>query len=177
MIIFRLGIVGTLVVVAVGCNLPPKRLNAPPQGSTHHPSELQEPFAYMVDNAMLEDLALSDIHFVPHTAQLNGAGVRRLERYAKLLTVYGGSIRYSTSLTDDQRVEERMANIRTYLATTGIPEGRIKVAQGMPGGKGMSAKEAIASKSVNIATDEKAAGKGGAKGPMGVLSGIFGGGK
>jgi hypothetical protein len=174
MFAFRIGVAGSLLL-AVGCNLPPERLNAPPQGSTDYPCKTQEPFAYMVDNAMLEDLSLADIHFVPHTAYLNGLGVRRLERYAKLLTVYGGSIRYSTSLTDSPMVERRMGNIRAYLATTGIPEGRVKVAQGIPGGKGMSAKEAVASKAVNVPTDAKAAGRSG--GVMGALSGIFGGGK
>jgi hypothetical protein len=168
-----------LISVAAGCSMPAERLNAPPQGITDYPTDLQDAFVFMVDNAMLEDLSMADIHFVPHQAELNGLGARRLERYAKLLAVYGGSIRYATSLTDKPMVEKRMTSVRKYLATTGISEDRIKISQDLPGGLGISAREAIAAKAVNMpaAAPQRSGGKRGKSGLMTALGGLFGGGQ
>lgn len=168
----------TFIAASVGCSEAPERLNAPPQGITENPSPLQDSFTYMVDNAMLEDLSLADIHFVPHSTELNGLGARRLERYAKLLTVYGGAIRYSTDLTDKTMVERRMESIRRYLATTSIAPERVNVIQGMPGGRGMDAREAMAGKeeSISGAPDAKAK-SGGKDSLMSSLGGLLGGGK
>jgi hypothetical protein len=167
-----------LLVVGVGCSQPFERLNAPPQGFSENPCETQDQYIYMVDNAMLEDLSLADIHFVPHTAELNGLGARRLERYAKLLSVYGGTLRYTGTAGDEKLTEDRMASIRTYLATTGIGQQRIKVVQGMPGGNGMSANEAIAAKANTIGAAAGGEARGGrGKGPMAALTGLLGGGR
>ncbi len=166
-------VLGALIVAAAGCNEPTERLNAPPQGAAKYPSKMQDAFVYMVDNAMLEDLSLADVHFVPHTVELNGLGAKRLERYAKLLTVYGGAIRYATDMTDEPIVERRLASIRSYLATTGIETDRIKVVKEMPGGVGMPAEEAIAAKAANIGGG---AAKDGKKGGMTALGSLLGGG-
>lgn len=175
--VFSLATIG-IVVTTIGCGRPPNRLNAPPQGASDYPSDIQDAFVYMVDNAMLEDLSMADIHFVPHSDELNGLGARRLERYAKLLKVYGGGIRYATNSSDKAMVEKRIASIETYLATTGITEKRIQVARDLPGGEGMTAREAILAKSVNMpAGDQGGSGKGGPQSPLAGLGAIFGGGK
>ncbi len=157
-------IVGSVALIfwTVGCNEPSPRLNAPPQGTAEYTSTLQDSFVYMVDNAMLEDLSMTDIHFVPHTSELNGTGARRLDRYAKLLTVYGGSIRYASYSSDERLVEQRMASVRDYLATTGIDRDRIKVSKDLPGGVGMTAREAIVARNATSASEK--GGKGGKKG-------------
>ncbi len=171
----------TLMAAAVGCGGPAERLNAPPQGSTNYPSPVQDSFVYMVDNAMLEDLSMADIHFIPHSTELNGLGARRLERYAKLLTVYGGSIRYSTNSSDKELVDGRMVSLRDYLGTTQIAADRIKVVHGMPGGQGVTAREAITVKAETIPGSPQAqtggAGSGapaGGAAPAGGLSSMFG---
>lgn len=167
-----------LAMIAAGCGNPAsERLNAPPQGTTDNPSVLQAPFVYMVDNAMLEDLSLASIHFVPHSAELNGLGARRLERYAKLLAVYGGGIRYTSGQGQEKLTEPRLASIRSYLATTSIASDRIKVTEDIPGGVGISAKEAIAAKAANLPAGGAGQASGGGGGPLSALSGLFGGGK
>lgn len=178
----RLIVPAAVIVALAGCEKPPMRLNAPPQGNSENPSTLQESFVYMVDNAMLEDLSMADVHFVPHLAELNGNGARRLERYAKLLTVYGGTIRYTSTRGGEALTAQRLESIGKYLATTGIAPDRVKVTEGLPGGVGMSAREAIAAKAVNIAPEggERAGAygsMGGRGGPLSALSGLFGGGK
>ncbi len=165
----------TAILAFGGCNQPTERLNAPPQGAASYPHEMQAAFVHMVDNAMLEDLSLADIHFVPHQAELNGLGARRLERYAKLLKVYGGAIRYSSKLEDPQLVAQRMDSIRAYLNTTEIRDERISVTRDMPGGEGMNAREAVAAKAATITPAGGTQSGGG--GPMSALGSLFGGGK
>ncbi len=136
--------VGLLTYAAVAaCNQAPSRLNAPPQGSTEYPHELQDSYVHMLDNAMLADMAIADVHFVPHTSELNSLGGRRLERYAKLLKVYGGKLWYDTALQDRELVNARIDHVKDFLVLAGVERGRIDVVVGMPGGQGISAEEAI----------------------------------
>ncbi len=97
----------------------------------------------MADNALLHDMSLADMHFVPHTAELNGTGVARLDRLSPLLDVYGGTVRYDTELTDDALVQKRLVHVREYIAMSGCNMDRVQVKTMMSGGRGMTAEEAI----------------------------------
>jgi len=130
-------------VTLTACYPPPSRLNAPPQGTSQYPHELQKSYVHMLDNAMLADMAMADIHFVPHTSELNSLGERRLKRYAKLLEVYGGTLRYDTALRDRKLIDARIKHIREFLALEGIEPGRVAVVRDMPAGTGITAEEAI----------------------------------
>ena len=102
--------------------------------------------SYMVDNAMQHDMSLADIHFVPHTAELSGTGIVRLDRMAVLLDTYGGMVRYDTVLTDEALVLKRLEHVRDYLATTGCDVDRVKFQAAITGGRGMPADDAIEAK-------------------------------
>jgi hypothetical protein len=130
----------------IGCGQPTKRLNAPPQGQSDKACEIQPFFAYMVDSAMLSDLSVADIHFVPHTTELNSLGTTRLSRIAKLLGTYGGTVRYATHYDEDEEefVNERLDHLRGFLATTGIDMSRVEVKVAMAGADHALAAEAIA---------------------------------
>ncbi len=101
---------------------------------------------YMVDNAILHDMSIADIHFVPHTDELSGTGVARLDRLAVLLDSYGGTVRYDTGLHDDDLIEQRIEHVREYLAMTGCDTDRFTVAAQLSGGRGMPATDAIEDK-------------------------------
>ncbi|MCZ6766327.1 MAG: hypothetical protein O7D32_05290 [bacterium] len=127
-----------------GCQEQSQRLNAPPQGATDNPAALQEQLTYMNDNALLSDMSFGDAHFVPHTAELNGLGVRRLNRYAALLQQYGGMLRYDTPMSDeDELVVARMAHAVEYLQLAGLDSSRFEIELADPGGLGMRSEEAI----------------------------------
>lgn len=98
---------------------------------------------YMADNAMLHDMTIADLHFIPHTNELNGTGAARLDRLAVLLDVYGGVVRYETYSTDDEFVEQRLAHVRDYLATTGCDMSRVDVEAMISGGRGLPAEQAV----------------------------------
>lgn len=131
-----------------GCPQPTERLNSPPQGYSEHPSPMREYYTYHNDQGMLNDMSLADIHFVPHSPDLSGTGVARLERYCELLATSGGTIHYDSGGTDQELVKARLASAKSFVsqAMPGVKD--IQIVQGMPGGRGMNAKEASEARKV-----------------------------
>lgn len=130
-------------LVLAGCNQPEKRLNAPPHGQPHETTDMQGTFVYMSDNALLADMNVSDMHFMPHRARLSGSGERHLARLAMLMHEYGGTLRFSTSLTDKQLIQDRIATVRDFLNAAGVDTTTQWMTEDMVGGEGMDATEAI----------------------------------
>lgn len=131
-------------LVCGACQQPFPRLNAPPHGPpTDNPSPLQDTFAYMIDESLLEDMTVSDAHFVPHRPMLNALGKDRLTRLAALLDTYGGTLRFDTRLTDDKLIDQRVAAIRDHLTKSGVDTTQETVRRDLPGGRGMDAAQAI----------------------------------
>jgi hypothetical protein len=135
-------------LVAIGlvcgaCQEPAPRLNAPPHGTQEKAPELQAEYTHMLENALLEDMVVSDIHFVPHRAILNSLGEERLARLASLMELYGGTIHLSTYVTDPKLVEARVEQVRNYLCAAGIDTTAETVVPGLAQGRGMDAPQAI----------------------------------
>ena len=126
-----------------GCSEQGERLNAPPQGASDRPTELQKHFIHMTDNAMLSDASIADIHFEPHSAYLSGLGVKRLARMAELMDVCGGTIYYETGITDNDLIQARLDAAREFLLSCGLDEERVLVEAGYSRGQGMHAVDAI----------------------------------
>jgi len=138
------GLVVVLGMSAIaGCSKPHERLNAPPQGHTEYRNQLQEPYVYMADNAMLADMSMSPAHFVPHQTELNSLGARRLKRYAEILKIYGGTLRYDGTEESKKLTQDRIAQIRHFLLAEGLDASRVEVQADLAGGDGMNASEAI----------------------------------
>jgi len=135
--------IGVCLLMGMGCAEKAGRLNAPPQGSTEQPSDLQDNYIAMTDNALLADMSVSTVHFVPHTSELNGSGVRRLKRYASIMKVYGGTLNYDGAERDESLVTCRIQRVKDYLIAEGLEAGCFDVQRGMAGGSGMPASEAI----------------------------------
>lgn len=104
----------------------------------------QEHWDDMVDNAILHDMTVADLHFVPHTAEISGTGAARLDRMATLLDAYGGTIRYETYEPDEALVKKRLEHVKEYLATTGCEMKGVEVKAMLSGGRTISATSAIA---------------------------------
>jgi hypothetical protein len=120
-----------LVVVSVGCQQPSQRLNSPPQGDTVNRSPMQEPYQAMVDNSLLADMSIADIHFAGATTRLSGTGEYRLSRLVEVCKAYGGEIRYDTQLLDEQLVQQRLQRVQDYLAAAGCDMDKCSARLGM----------------------------------------------
>jgi hypothetical protein len=132
-----------LGAACTACNSPAPRLNAPPHGTADSTSEMQSTIVAMTDNALLADMSISDIHFMPHRAILNGLGRERLSRLASLMEAYGGEIRFSTDSDDERLIRDRTEVVVAFLGEAGIATSADTVHRDMPGGTGMSAAEVI----------------------------------
>jgi hypothetical protein len=132
----------TGIALTAGCEGPSKRLNAPPQGHTCYPHELQHQYTPMVDNALLSDMSMSAVHFVPHQSELNGTGVRRLQRYAEIMQTYGGTLHYDGVEDAKDLADARIQRISDFLVDAGLDQSKFKVELGLAGGRGMNAIEA-----------------------------------
>ena len=117
--------------------------------------EPREHFTYMADNAMLHDMSIADVHFVPHTTELSGTGAARLNRMATLLDTYGGIVRYETFNTDEEMVKHRLEHVREYLALTGCDMGRVQIKAMISGGRGLTASKAMMVDAKGTAKDAK----------------------
>ena len=130
-------------LVCGACQEPAPRLNAPPHGTEGKAAELQAEYTHMVDNALLIDMVVSDIHFVPQRAMLNSLGEERLSRLASLIELYGGTIHFSSDATDSKLVAERIEQIRSYLCAAGIDTTAETIVAGAAQGPGMDAAQAV----------------------------------
>lgn len=141
----RRTIMGCAACVAVmsGCNQPESRMNAPPHGMPENVHEMQGTYTYMADNALLADMSISDMHFLPHRAQLTSQGEQRVERLAELMRAYGGTLRLSSRGLDAGLLSQRAAAVRARLAECGVDTTQEVLVQDMPGGAGMDAAQAI----------------------------------
>ncbi len=109
----------------------------------------------MVDNAMLQDMSLGDILFVPHSTELNSLGEQRLQRYADLLRPHGGTLYLEATSTDEQFNQARIQSITNFLASAGIAEDRIATEVGLRAGRGIAAVEAIQVKEQAFAPEQR----------------------
>jgi hypothetical protein len=135
-----------LVIVSAGCQQPSQRLNSPPQGDTVHRSPMQEPYQAMVDNSVLADMSIADIHFAGGTARLSGTGEYRLSRY-------------DTQVMDDKLVHQRLQRVEEYLAAAGCDMDKCSVRQGMAASAYMPAAQAVKAQQAGL-NSESSNGKG-----------------
>ena len=135
--------VAVLSLTCFACNSPQPRLNAPPHGTAEDTSEMHSMYEHMIDNALLEEMTVSDMHFLPHRSILNTLGQQRLSRLTSLMEAYGGEIRFSTSLEDEQLIDQRLDVVLEFLREAGLDTSAEILRPDLPGGSGMDATEAI----------------------------------
>jgi hypothetical protein len=130
------------VVVMVGCQQPPQRLNSPPQGDTVHRSRLSEPYQTMVDNSVLADMT-----------QLSGTGEYRLSQLAEVCKVHGGPVRYDSQITDEKLLEERVQRAEEYLAAAGCDMDKCSVRLGMAATAWTPAQQAVKAQQAGLESE------------------------
>lgn len=139
----RLFVVSALVLAGTACNN--NQASSEIQSARMDATKAQygSHFTYMTDNAILRDMSVADIHFIPHSAELSGVGEIRLGRMAHLLNTYGGTVRYETLTADEAIIKQRLAHVREYLVLSGCNMERVVITTGMAGGRGMPGDEAV----------------------------------
>ena len=137
------------VGLIAGCNKPEPTVtvNDPP-GKNEDANQVVKFMSHQRDQGMIDDMAITDIHFRGASHFLSGAGEARLERYAELLATTGGELHYDTRLTDMTLVNARLQSARDFLNQARIGSQPIQLVLGKPQGRGMDATESIAGQGV-----------------------------
>lgn len=112
----------------------------------------------MADNAILQDMSLADFHFVAHTSEISGTGAERLNRMARLLNTYGGTINYQTDLADTTLVNKRIEHVKEYLTVAGCDMDKVQVKTGLAAGHTTPARKAIEVEAKGTANPKESAG-------------------
>lgn len=142
-------------VLPVGCN--DKLFDVPESALVQKPLErdaLDGFYTPMYLNAAAQNTNVAEGHFYPRSADLNSLGTQQLGRIAKSLEQRGGTVRYETRSTDDAFVNARIGSIETYLTDIGLDMSTVDVKGMMPGGRGLSGRNAqIARAKSQVAAD------------------------
>jgi len=170
---FRLNVLrsltaGLALAAMIGCQ--GKYRTAVTQDMQRMDKTLATPRAYLansVDNAILHDMSLADFHFVPHSTELSGSGVARLDRMALMLDTYGGTVRYEAGTTDERLIEGRLDHVREYLSLVGCSMDKVKLATAVSGGQGGRASVAIEAEDNALESPDNTA-------PQSMISGLSG---
>jgi hypothetical protein len=150
-----------IALVTIACRPVQQRVET----MADEPTATEAALRNMGDNGRSHDLAIADVHFIPHSSEISGLGEAALERFAPWLEVYGGTLRYETYLTDEELVVKRIAHAREYLALVGCDVDRIHVKAMISGGRMITAADAVRimkAGSAAVAAGGQAAAPGGA---------------
>jgi len=143
----RYCLLGTALVVVVvcGCNETQKTKNplTQQQPIVNPQHGMNRQFDRMVDNAALGDMAISDVHFMPHRAYLNSLGCKQLSRLVWVIQNYGGQVILDLEQPQSELAAQRQQIVHDYLLACGLANDAIGITMGLPKGKGLPATEAI----------------------------------
>lgn len=134
-----------MIVGIVGCE---KRSEPTPAQPVAEFADKQErPMTRQFDrscqNADLANMAVSDMHFMPNRAVLNGAGTAKLNRLAWIVDHYGGAIMIDLAELDTPLTRARIDTVVAYLQNVGLARDKIQTMVGLPSTSGMAADEAV----------------------------------
>ena len=97
----------------------------------------------MVRGAVIAQATIYPYHFVHGSAELNELGARDVGYLAEHFVGHAGGMNVRRGATDDTLYEARVKTVRQMLTTAGVPEDRIAISDGHPGGDGLRAERAL----------------------------------
>jgi hypothetical protein len=96
-----------------------------------------------LDQAILRQHTLYAYHFQTGSAALNGLGLRDLDVLAANLRKNSGEINVHRGDAAQALYDARLAAVKDHLVAAGIPAANVAIADGPPGGDGISAERVI----------------------------------
>jgi len=97
----------------------------------------------MIQNAVIAQHTLYPYHFVNNSAQLNGLGERDLAALVQHFQENPGQITVQQGKTEPLLYQSRAQTVYEKLLVGGIPDNKIKIVSGMPGGDGIQSNAII----------------------------------
>jgi hypothetical protein len=141
----------TAVVVSVicaiflnGCTVREEVIEPDPLDQSRVNKALVESYSDLaIQNAIIAQHTMYPYHFVADSAQLNGLGQRDLAVLASHFQQNPGQICLAKGQTEALLYQSRAQTIYEKLIQAGIPDQKIKITDGLPGGDGMPSNAVI----------------------------------
>ena len=96
-----------------------------------------------IQNAIIAQHTLYPYHFVNNGAQLNGLGERDLSVLIQHFQNNPGQLILQQGGTESLLYQSRAQTVYEKLLQGGIPDGKIRITDGMPGGNGIASNSII----------------------------------
>ena len=96
-----------------------------------------------VENAIITQHTLYPYHFTPNGENLNELGFRELSILARHFATNEGTLNVRRGGASPELYEARVVCVIEELKKAGVDTGRMKIADGMPGGDGMSSERVV----------------------------------
>ena len=96
-----------------------------------------------IQNAIIAQHTLYPYHFVNNGAQLNGLGQRDLSVLVQHFQDNPGQLILQQGGTESLLYQSRAQTVHKQLLQGGIPDGKIRITDGMPGGNGIASNSII----------------------------------
>lgn len=96
-----------------------------------------------MDNAVIRQHTLYAYHFVQHSANLNALGQREASVLAHHYKKNPGPVNLNRGEETDAIYQARVQTLRDWLINGGVDASRITIAEGLPGGDGLSADHVV----------------------------------
>ena len=96
-----------------------------------------------IQNAIISQHTLYPYHFVNNSAQLNGLGERDLSVLVQHFQDNPGRINVQQGSVDSVLYQSRAQTVYEKLLAGGIPDEKVRIATGMPGGEGIASNAVI----------------------------------
>jgi len=96
-----------------------------------------------IENAIVAQHTLYPYHFVSNSEKLNGLGERDLDVLARHFRDYPGELSVRRGDAPEAMYESRVAQVVERLKQAGVKTDRVSIADGMPGGTGMTSERTV----------------------------------
>jgi hypothetical protein len=96
-----------------------------------------------IQNAIIAQHTLYPYHFVNNGVQLNSLGQRDLSVLIQHFQENPGQLTLQQGGTESRLYQSRAQTVYEKLLAGGIPDGKIRITDGMPGGDGMASNSII----------------------------------
>ena len=96
-----------------------------------------------IQNAIIAQHTLYPYHFVNNSPQLNGLGQRDLSVLVQHFQENPGQLILQQGGTEERLYQSRFQTVYEKLLVGGIPDGKIQITDGMPGGDGIASNSII----------------------------------
>jgi hypothetical protein len=127
-------------------------------------------------HAIITQHTLYDYHFVPGGGALNDLGFHDLAVLAEHYRLYPGDLHVRGGGERPAVREARLETVRAFLVREGVEMERVVIADGLPGGEGMSSERLVRVLAAEAARQDRGGGSGGGAAGAGGAAARTGGG-